>query len=238
MMMLASLRSHMADLMATGLTARESASLMREHEASEIDRIVGILSDIADIASDGDGTSQADLADEAHSNPGRTAGELVFWLYPHTRDDERWHALPGWPDCECSGCGCGDPATTTDVSSIPVCAACSEYTVDSDGDVHCRNMDDVEVVVESCGAGHQTRSYVRLRPPEMPEPDPDGEWACYWDTCGDGSHVVSRHGTREEAEQAVAAHDFPRPGDHTQYLCGYVVRELVDGRWARPEEDA
>ena len=96
---------------------------------------------------------------------------------------------------------------------------------------------DVEIVTEGCGAGNQTRSYARIRPPEMPDEDADGEWACYWDTVGEGARVVSRHATREDAEQAVAAHDWPRPGDHTQYLCGYEVRTLVDGRWVRGEDE-
>lgn len=230
------LRGRMNDLTNAGLTVEESDELMRRLEASEIDRISNILSDIAAVATDSDCISLSDLADAAHRNRRYKAGELVFWECQSLCDEERWHALDGWPECECVGCCCSDPATTTDDSSIPVCDACSEYTVDADGDVHCSNMDDVEVVTESCGAGNQTRSYVRLKPPEMPEEDPEGEWACYWETAGNDSHVASRHSTREEAEQAVASHDFPRPGDHTQYLCGYVVRELVDGRWIRPEE--
>ena len=39
------------------------------------------------------------------------------------------------------------------------------------------------------------------------------------------------------AEQAVAAKDWPGPGDSTHYLCGYVVRELVEGEWVCPEEE-
>lgn len=230
------LRGRMNGLTNAGLTVEESDELMRHLTASEIDRISGILSDIAAVATDSDRISLSDLADAAHRNRRYKAGELVFWECQSLRD-ERWHDLDGWPECECCGCGCSDPATTTDDGGVPVCAACAEYTVDSDGEVHCSNMGDVEVVTESCGAGNQTRSYARLKPPEMPEEDPEGEWACYWETAGNESHVVSRHSTRAEAEQAVNAQDFPRPGDHTKYLCGYVVRELVDGRWTRPEEE-
>jgi hypothetical protein len=170
-------------------------------------------------------------------NSYRSIGEAAFWNLQSERDNEKMHELTGWPECACVACGCSEPATCTDDGGTEVCDACSEYTVDSDGDVHCSNMDDVEVVTESCGAGFQTRSYVRLKPPEMPEEDPEGEWACYWDTVGNDAHVVSRHTTRDEAEQAVASHDWPRPGDHTQYLCGYAVRQLVDGDWIMPEED-
>lgn len=232
------LRGRMIDLTNATLTRSKSADLMRRLDGEEIDRIADILGDIAAIETDaGSQISFSELADAAARDPNRKAGELVFWEYQSLRDDDRWHGLNGWPECECGGCGCDEPATTTDDSSIPVCGACSEYTCDDDGDVRCSNMDDVEIVTESCGAGNQTRSYARLKPPAMPGEDPDGEWACYWETVGDDSHVVSRHGTREDAEQAVASHDFPRPGDHTQYLCGYVTRELVADRWVTPEEE-
>jgi hypothetical protein len=64
----------------------------------------------------------------------------------------------------------------------------------------------------------------------------DGEWACYWESpLGCGSHLVSRHSSREEAERAVAAHDdFPGLGGPNQYLCGYGVRVLFHGRWLPP----
>ena len=166
-----------------------------------------------------------------------TIGKLAWHALSHERDDEALHELPGWPECECTACGCSEPATTTDDGGCAVCAECAEYTVDDDGDVHCMRCGDVEIVTESCGAGNQTRSYARLIPPEMPESDPEGEWACYWDTVGDDAHVISRHATRESAEQAVAAHDWPRPGDRTAYLCGYVVRQLVGGEWTQPEQE-
>ena len=133
--------------------------------------------------------------------------------------------------CECVGCGCDEPATTRDDAGCSVCAACADYVVDDDGAVHCANMDDVEIVAEPCGAGGQMRHYARLKPPAMPEADPGGEWACYWATVGDDAHVVSRHSTRKDAEQAVLAHDWPHPEDHTSYLCGYTVRQLVGGEW-------
>jgi hypothetical protein len=136
-----------------------------------------------------------------------------------------------WPECQCAACGCREPATCTDGGGVPVCDACSDYTVDADGEVHCSRCNDTEVVSDSWG-----QRITRVKPPEEPETDPEGEYACYWE-CGDESYVVARYSTHEAAEQAVAAKDWPRPGDSTNYLCGYVVRELVNGEWVRPEED-
>jgi len=141
-------------------------------------------------------------------------------------------------DCECQACDCSEVATTSDDGGVPVCAECETYVVDDDGDVHCSRCEDVEIVQESCGAGQQTRTYARLKPPARPDADPAGEWACYWDTVGDDGHIVSRHATREAAEQAVLAHDWPKPGDRTAYLCGYCVRRVdVDGQVLAGEEE-
>ena len=156
-------------------------------------------------------------------------GEAAFWTLTNDRDNESLHDLQGWPECACIACGCSEPAACTD-EGVEVCEGCSDYTVDGDGEVHCSQCDDTEVVSDSWG-----RSITRIKPPEEPETDPEGEYACYWDTCGDDAHVVARYSTRETAEQAVAAKDWPGPGDSTNYLCGYVVRELVDGEWVRPE---
>ena len=137
--------------------------------------------------------------------------------------------------CEC-GCGCGEDATTSD-GGVALCAACAEYAVDPEsGEVVCSRDPRAEEITECCGAGGQTRSYWRLRPPAAPAVAPDGEWACYWHTVGDGSRVVSRHATKAEAEQAVAARDWPAPGDHNRYLCGYEVRQWDGERWSVPGE--
>lgn len=141
------------------------------------------------------------------------------------------------PTCGCTGCDCDQPATCTDDCSNPTCDECQEYTCDDDGNVLCGKCDGVETVTESCGAGNQTRSYLRQTPPPMPQEDEDGEYALYWDTAGDDAHAVARFATAEEAEQAVAAKDWPRPGDHTNYLCGYEARQLVDGAWQPLNEE-
>ena len=133
-------------------------------------------------------------------------------------------------ECEC-GCGCGEVATTSD-AGVALCEACAEYTTDPEsGEVVCSRDPRAEEVTVCCGAGGQTRSYWRLCPPAAPAPSPDGEWACYWNTVGDGSRPVSRHETEAEAAQAVAAQDWPAPGDHTHYLCRYEVRQWDGEAW-------
>ena len=135
---------------------------------------------------------------------------------------------PTTQQCEC-GCGCGEAATTSD-EGVALCEACAEYVVTESGEVICSRDPRVEDVTESCGAGGQTRSYWRLTPPAAPATTPDGEWACFWTTIGPGSRVISRHETEADAAQAVAARDWPAPGDPTHYLCRYEVRQW-DGEW-------
>jgi hypothetical protein len=132
--------------------------------------------------------------------------------------------------CTCSSCGCDEFATHYDSEAGRVCAECAEIVCDENGEVYCSRCPETEYAQDG------SRSYLRLAPPDMPEEDPRGEWACYWGTVGDDAHVVSRHSSREEAEQAVDAHDWPPPGDHTAYLCGYEVRELVDDEWERVDD--
>jgi hypothetical protein len=144
---------------------------------------------------------------------------------------------PGWPECECACCEHDEPAVTTDGGGNPVCEACEDYTCDGDGEVVCGNDPRAETVSESCGAGGQTRTYVRLKPPEMPEERADGEYALYWETVGSDARVIARFASAGEASQAVAAKDWPRPGDHTNYLCGYSVRRLADGEWVHLEDE-
>jgi hypothetical protein len=71
----------------------------------------------------------------------------------------------------------------------------------------------------------------------MPATDADGEYCLYWETVGNESHVVARFASKDDAAQAVAAKDWPAPGDHTNYLCGYTVRQLIDGDWMPISEE-
>jgi hypothetical protein len=128
--------------------------------------------------------------------------------------------------CGCE-CECDEIATTTD-EGVSLCAECADYLTTDGGEVICSRDPRTE----------RTASGLRLSPPPMPPEDPAGKWSCYWSTALDDSHVVSRHATREDAAQAVAAQDWPRPGDTTAYLCGYEVRELVDGRWVTEDDES
>ena len=191
---------------------------------------INLLKNFRKIASEnGRYLTVQDLVDAAREGD---AGKLV-WDKCHRRDQmvELCASWPGWPECQCTCCGCDEPAVTTDDGGVEVCGACAEYTCDDEGCVVCSKDDRTETVTESCGAGNQMRSYVRIKPPQMPESDATGEYCLYWETVGDDAHCVTRYTTRDEAEQAVAAKDCPRPGDTTNYLCGYAVRQWIDGEW-------
>lgn len=200
---------------------------------------INLLSDFRKLAAMGRNPIPAlvEAARYGHTDRQRNE-EIGKWLWDTISGsgDDRSDAAeicgtwPGWPQCSC-GCECNDPATCTDDGGNACCAACADYTCDDDGCVVCSKDDRTETVTESCGAGNQQRSYIRLKPPTMPETDDAGEHALYWDTCGDGAGVRARFTTQQEAEQAVAAKDWPRPGDNTHYLCGWTVRQLVDGEW-------
>lgn len=166
---------------------------------------------------------------DIHSDRDQLAAELT---------GESDEIVRGWPECVCTGCGCTNLATTTDDGGVPVCSECVDYAVDDNGDVVCARTDSdkLETVTECCGAGGQTRSYVRLLPPDEPETDDDGQYALWWETVGDDTHLVARYATLDAAQQALAAKDWPAPGDHTNYLCGYGVREMVNDEWEQIAE--
>ena len=133
--------------------------------------------------------------------------------------------------CTCSCCGCDEFATHySQEAGERMCEGCMDYVCDEVGEVLC-SLDERTEHVSDGG-----RTCLRIRPPEMPKEYPDGEWALYWSTAGDESRVEARFAAREDAEQAVDASDWPTPGDHTQYLCGYEVRRCVDGRWRCVED--
>jgi hypothetical protein len=40
----------------------------------------------------------------------KSLGEAAFWGLDSERDNESLHDLKGWPECECTACGCSEPA--------------------------------------------------------------------------------------------------------------------------------
>jgi hypothetical protein len=138
--------------------------------------------------------------------------------------------------CQC-GCGCRQAAVTTDVpSGVRLCEACSEYVVIG-AVVICSRQAELEALPDGAW---------RLPPPPPPPTDPEGPWALWWETVpAEDSRLVARYATRRDAEQALRSLDWPRPGDHTQYLCGYTIRpwdqddvpqQDPDGTWRREED--
>jgi len=82
--------------------------------------------------------SYDDFAEACKWDEDLTIGQWVFDESGYEgRANPACHKLDGWPDCQCNSCGCTEPATTTDDSSVPVCEACAEYTVDANGDTVC-----------------------------------------------------------------------------------------------------
>jgi len=82
---------------------------------------------------------------------------------------------------------------------------------------------------------------------DVPEPpladtihaeDPDGEYAVYWETAIEGSGPARRYATLEAAEavaeQSARELAASNPG---HLLCGYSVRQLVDGEWESIESE-
>lgn len=71
-----------------------------------------------------------------------------------------------------------------------------------------------------------------------PTPDPRGGWCCYWSTVGSESGPRGRYTTEDDAQTAVEianeALHAANPGG--QLLCGFEVRQFVDGEWISQEE--
>jgi len=66
------------------------------------------------------GTDARTLVEQIRA--GQTVGDVMWRRLD--RDDRRAAAdlgLNGWPECVCAGCGCSEPATTTDDGGYPVC---------------------------------------------------------------------------------------------------------------------
>lgn len=95
------------------------------------------------------------------------------------------------------------------------------------------------------GDGNETAEGYLTRQAEIRvgDEDPSGEWSCYWSTVGDGSHVEARYATAEQAQAAAAIandkfHAANPSGGGVTLLCGYEVRQLVDGEWVASDDEA
>jgi hypothetical protein len=76
----------------------------------------------------------------------------------------------------------------------------------------------------------------RLLTERAGDPDPEGEYCVYWETCGDDEHVVARYATADAADAAATLGDDSLRSRHSgQLLCGYDVRRLIDGEWVRDD---
>lgn len=60
---------------------------------------------------------------------GKSVGAAAFSALRLDREDERIHALPGWP--KCWGCE-SEPATRNDQGGVPVCADCAKSDLASE----------------------------------------------------------------------------------------------------------
>lgn len=67
------------------------------------------------------------------------------------------------------------------------------------------------------------------------KPDPKGEWCVYWETVGDDAHVVERYPTEDAARAAaeITSGELEETHPGGRLLCGYSVRQLVEGEWSR-----
>lgn len=77
---------------------------------------------------------------------------------------------------------------------------------------------------------------------EQHRPDPTGSYCVYWETVGDDAGPWTRYATYEEAAAVCGQRNrefaAANPsGSGTTYLCGWSVRELVDGQWRAVEEE-
>lgn len=85
--------------------------------------------------------------------------------------------------------------------------------------------------------------------PLVPEPkkarekhqeDKNGEYAVYWDTVSDGAGVVARYSDLSAAQEVCEQHEREFRSRNPQnggYLCGYEVRQLVNGEWTKIEQE-
>lgn len=77
----------------------------------------------------------------------------------------------------------------------------------------------------------------RLLEERAGDPDPNGSYCVYWETALDDSGPRERYADQDAATAAaeLANLDLHDANPGTELLCGFVVRELVDGEWSEIE---
>jgi len=92
---------------------------------------------------------------------------------------------------------------------------------------------------ESDGADNAEEYLRKATESRAGEPDTDGSWCVYWETALDDAGPRARYATRAQAEAAASlANDgLSKHNPGGNLLCGFEVRELVDGTWTLPEAE-
>jgi hypothetical protein len=106
----------------------------------------------------------------------------------------------------------------------------TEYSSESEA------RDAAELYAEECHvgeAGEDAADYLRRQQEQLAgEPMADGDWCVYWETVLEDAGPRERYATAEQAEAAAALlNDELHRHNPGQLLCGFGVRELVDGDW-------
>jgi len=84
--------------------------------------------------------------------------------------------------------------------------------------------------------GENAEDYLLRRLEEAAgEPEPEGEWCVYWETALDDAGPRERYATQEQADAAaqLANESLHAANPGGDLLCGFEVRQLVDGEWAQ-----
>lgn len=71
------------------------------------------------------------------------------------------------------------------------------------------------------------------------EPDPNGTWCVYWRSAiKEDEGPRERYATKEQAEAAVkiASRDLKERNAGGNLLCGFYVRQLVEGEWVQDDD--
>lgn len=207
----------------TAINARQLAAALSTAIDEEHDDIIRVLAahvdrDAIEIETDDD-------------SPDDLGSEGVLWVTStHTLlyDGER---ISQWTRCSR---GCYGSQGRSELVNV--------WCVDEDTDGGDTLPEMVELLLDALGIEDDL--------PDVPEPDkatdtisedPDGEYCVYWDTVLEDARPLKRYSTLEDAiavrDQLDREFRQSNPsGGTTTYLCGYGVRQLIDGDWCAIEE--